>query len=319
MSMSSADPPGSPGAAAQRRIDLRRILCPIDFSEHSARAVRRARALADWYSAEVRLLHAYHVLPIAPFAPEMQPALLLTEEYRAELARELLRFAESRGPFRTPPQTAVAEGAPAASILAAARDWAADLIVIGTHGRSGLPRFVLGSVAEQVLRHAPCPVLTVPAHTASDEDRPAFSRILCAVDFSPCSTRGLDYAISLAQEADATLTVVHVFELQGALPERWRAALTPHAIQQELLALESERRERLARAVPPDVRTYCTVETVMAGGTSYREILRLSAERDADLIVLGVNGRSAADRLFFGATTSHVVRQAECPVLTIHR
>jgi nucleotide-binding universal stress UspA family protein len=298
-------------------IQLRRILCAIDFSSHSARALRHAERLADWYEADLRLLHTYHVLPVAPFGPEMTAAALLTEEYRAQLKDELLRFSECRGPLRTRLRADVVEGTPASCILDAARDWPADFLVVGTHGRSGLPRLVLGSVAERVLRQAPCPVLTVPAPVARGDTRAVFKRIVCAVDFSPSSSRALEYATSLAREADASLAVLHVFELQGAFPERWREALTPHVIQQELLALQSERRERLERAVPDAVRAYCTVETVMRDGTPYREILRVAEERDADLIVLGVHGRNAADLLFFGSTANHVIREAACPVFTI--
>lgn len=298
-------------------IELRRILCAVDFSAHSARALRHAERLADWYDAELRLLHTYHVLPVAPFAPEMTPAMLLTEEYRTQLKQELLRVSECRGPLRTRLQAEVVEGAPAACIVNAAREWPADLLVLGTHGRSGLPRFILGSVAERVVRQAPCPVLTVPAPVARGDTRAVFKRIVCAIDFSPSSLRALDYAMSLAQEADASLHVLHVFELQGALPERWRDALTPRALQDELLALESERRERLQRAVPDASRSYCAVETVMRDGTPYREILRAAEERDAELIVLGVHGRNAADLWFLGSTANHVIRQSQCPVLTI--
>jgi nucleotide-binding universal stress UspA family protein len=190
--------------------------------------------------------------------------------------------------------------------------------VLGTHGRSGFERLVLGSVTERVLRKAPCPVLSVPRQVdAAAQVTPQFKRILCPVDFSECSMRALDYAVSLAQEADACLTVQHVFDLEGTMSEHWRDRLTPPSLRQELEMLEDERRERLARALPESVSTYCDVETVMTSGTPYREILRLAGEKQSDLIVLGVHGRGAADLLFFGSTTNQVVRQAACPVLTI--
>jgi nucleotide-binding universal stress UspA family protein len=129
--------------------------------------------------------------------------------------------------------------------------------------------------------------------------------------------RALKYATSLAQEADGCLTVAHVFELEGSMPENWRATLTPQSIRHELIALENERREKLAHAVPESVSTYCQVETVMSSGTPYREILRLADEKKSDLIVIGIQGRSAADLMFFGSTANHVVRQATCPVLTV--
>jgi len=146
---------------------------------------------------------------------------------------------------------------------------------------------------------------------------PVFKRILCAVDFSDCSMRALDFALSLAQETDARLTVLHVFDLEGAMSEHWRDRLTPPSLRKELETLEGERRERLARALPEGVGTYCDIETVMTGGTPYREILRLADDKQSELIVMGVHGRHAADIWFFGSTTNNVVRQAPCPVLTI--
>ena len=147
--------------------------------------------------------------------------------------------------------------------------------------------------------------------------RPLFKRILCPVDLSDCSMRALDYAISMAQEADACLTVLHVLDLEGAMSEQWRDRLTPPALRKELETLENERRDRLARAIPATVSSFCDVETVIASGTPYREVLRVAGEKHSELIVMGVHGRHAADLLFFGSTTNHVVRQAPCPVLTI--
>jgi nucleotide-binding universal stress UspA family protein len=161
-------------------------------------------------------------------------------------------------------------------------------------------------------------VLSVPRQTGpATPVGPLFKRILCAVDFSDCSMRALDYAVSMAQEADACLTVLHVFDLEGAMSDRWRDQLTPPSLRKELETLENERRDRLARTIPASVGTFCDVATVMTSGTAYREILRTAGEKHSELIVMGVHGRNAADMLFFGSTTNHVVRQAPCPVLTI--
>jgi nucleotide-binding universal stress UspA family protein len=129
--------------------------------------------------------------------------------------------------------------------------------------------------------------------------------------------RALKYASSLAQEADACLTVAHVFELEGTLPQNWREALTPKSVRAELIKIEDERREKLAHAVPEQVSTYCEVERVLTSGTPSREILRLADEKKSELIVIGVHGRSAIDMTFFGSTTNRVVREARCPVLTV--
>ena len=127
--------------------------------------------------------------------------------------------------------------------------------------------------------------------------------------------------MSLAQEADARLTVLHVFELLPELPPSSYegAQPLPQHVTEWIAVTGQARREQLEAAVPESVRTHCTVETAMANGTPYREILRVAAEQRSDLIVIGIHGRSATDLLFFGSTAQHVVRQATCPVLTLRR
>lgn len=125
------------------------------------------------------------------------------------------------------------------------------------------------------------------------------------------------YGMALAQEADARLTVLKVVELPADAHER-----LPHlspGVREYVAAVEEDHRQRLGSAVPEAVRAYCDVETMMVPGKPYREILRVAAEQRSDLIVIGVHGRGPADRLFFGSTTQHVVRQATCPVLTLRR
>lgn len=297
-------------------IEIKRILCPIDFSDFSQRAVDHAVAIARWYESTVTLLHVRALVPIAPAVPEMLPAMALTAEDRDELLAALGRYVPAEAGVTI--EREVVEGHAATEIVALARALPSDLVILGTHGRSGFERLLLGSVTERVLRKAPCPVLSVPRQTGpATPVGPLFKRILCAVDFSDCSMRALDYAVSMAQEADACLTVLHVFDLEGAMSDRWRDQLTPPSLRKELETLENERRDRLARTIPASVGTFCDVETVMTSGTAYREILRTAGEKHSELIVMGVHGRNAADMLFFGSTTNHVVRQAPCPVLTI--
>ena len=297
-------------------IEIKRILCPIDFSDFSQRAVDHAIAIARWYDSAITLLYVRPLVPIAPAAPEMLPSVTLSAEDRDELITALARFVPADSGVSI--EGDVVEGHAATEIVERAKALPGDLVILGTHGRSGFERLLLGSVTERVLRKAPCPVLSVPRQ--ADDGAPVgplFKRILCPVDLSDCSMRALDYAISMAQEADACLTVLHVLDLQGAMSEQWRDRLTPPALRKELETLENERRDRLARAIPATVSSFCDVETVIASGTPYREVLRVAGEKHSELIVMGVHGRHAADLLFFGSTTNHVVRQAPCPVLTI--
>lgn len=296
-------------------IEIRQILCPIDFSDFSRHALVHAVALARWYQSTITLLHVHYLAPIAPAAPDLPPTIL-DPELRDDVLQAMKRMAAAHVAPDVPVRYELDEGGAVAGILATAASLPGDLIVMGTHGRAGFERLILGSVTEKVLRKAPCPVLSVP-HPSAEPASPLFRRILCAIDFSDCSMRGLDYAISLAQEADATLTVLHVLELPPELPTDWRQTLSPPSLREHMVALEENRRAQLEQAVPAEVRTYCTVETEMEAGAPYRAILRMARDRHSDLIVIGVRGRGAADVTFFGSTANQVVRHASCGVLTI--
>ena len=304
-------------------IQMRRILCPCDFSDFSRRALDHAAALAKWYESTVTLFHVCAVAPTAVYAPAspILPSMILTGEDRDEVLASMKRFAATEVDASIPIEFEITEGTAAAEILARARAMPSDLIVMGTHGRSGFERLLLGSVAEKVLRKAACPVLLVPRRVADVVPAPPvlFKRIVCGIDFSECSMHALNHAISLAQEADAHLTVLHVLELPTELPPGQPEPVLkrPAKIRALIASIEEDRRLLLQQAVPESVRQYCTVETVLATGTPYREILRVAAEQKSDLVVIGVHGRGAADLFFFGSTTQHVVRQAACPVLTL--
>jgi nucleotide-binding universal stress UspA family protein len=148
-----------------------------------------------------------------------------------------------------------------------------------------------------------------------------FKKIVCAIDFSDCSMHALNYALSLAQEADANLTVVHVIELPPDVPREVHeyALADPPSLREYIAVAEEDRRARLKHAIPDSVRAFCTVDTVLATGKPYREILRIAEEHKADLLVVGIHGRGVIDRLLFGSTTQHLVRQAVCPVLTLRK
>ncbi len=304
-------------------IQIRRILCPIDFSDFSRRALDHAVAIATWYESTITILHVSAIAPVAAYAPgpAIVPSAVLTREDRDQLRASMRRFAEAEGRSRVPLEFEIREGSAAAEILALAASVPTDLIVMGTHGRSGFERLLLGSVTEKVLRKAACPVLSVPRHIPDVVPAPAvlFERILCAIDFADCSMHALNYAMSLAQEADARLTVIHVIEAPLEAPADFHETVfgAPRSLADYIAAAGEERRARLIAAVPEAVRAYCTVETMMPTGKPYREILRVASEQQSDLIVIGIHGRGAADLLFFGSTTQHVVRQAACPVLTL--
>ena len=202
-------------------------------------------------------------------------------------------------------------------IVLQAERLAADLVIIGTHGRSGFDRFLLGSVAEKVLRTSQVPVMTVPPHVpdAIPLGGHPFRRILYATDFYGGSEAALRYAASLAQHGAAQLTIMHVIE---PFPVGHDPMVgTSFDVAAYHANLETKARAKLRTVVPESIRLGCDTHDVLTIGKPYVEILHVAAERRVDLIVMGVHGRNVLDRLLFGSTTDHIVRRARCPVLTV--
>jgi nucleotide-binding universal stress UspA family protein len=297
-------------------IAIRRILCPIDFSEFGDRAVRHATSVARWYGAEI---HALHVAPILPEAWPVPPAVDRATGDLALLA-DLQRHLDCRlAPARAadvPVETCILNGGAAHEIVDYARRTAADLIVMGTHGRTGFRRLILGSVAATVLRKAPCPVLTVghadgPAHA----DGPPFRHVLYAVDLQPDGETIHSLALSLAQEAAANLTLAHVIE---PFFEEEIATHTHVSVAHYKQFLQSQLHDRLTQLIPAEVHTWCQSQVVVRIGTPWVELVRAANDCGAEIIVMGVRqGRGALDRLVFGSTAQRVLQHARCPVLTV--
>lgn len=304
-------------------IEIRRILCPVDFSDYSRLALDHAIALARWYGSTITVLHVFSPVPVVASAPGpvvFEP-MVLTPMDRDRLLADTRAFIEAERAPGVTTEAVLREGSTAAEILDQATSMNADLLVIGTHGRSGFERLLLGSVAERVLRKASCPVLTVPKRHAVVPAGPVlYKRILCPVDFSDSSLRALDYALSMVQEADGHLTVLHV--VSNEFERTADMASIVYDARKTIGDFPKEReealRQRLQEAVTGAAKS-CRVESLMTHGKPWREVLRVASERQSDLIVMGMHGRGVADLLFFGSTTQHVVREAECPVLTIRR
>jgi nucleotide-binding universal stress UspA family protein len=195
----------------------------------------------------------------------------------------------------------------------------ADLLVLGSHGRSGLQRWLMGSVTERVIRQAPCPTMVVGRRAPDTApDKPVrFENILCPVDFSDGSMLALEHAIGLAEESDAHLSVLHVIEVPPELREH--EILKDFNVDSVRAAAEADSLRRLRALIPEDARTYCTVDTAVREGAAFREILKAAAEKRADLIVMGLQGRGALDLLVFGSNTARVARGAPCPVLIVRQ
>ena len=299
---------------ATRRTSIERILCPIDFSDISHHALAHAAAIARWYEARLTLLYVFVNLPALDLPP-----LVLEEDDRARLFGQMRAFADI-----VPPEVQIdcqlqEERLVHDAILAQVAATQADLLVLGTHGRSGFQRLFLGSVTEKVIRKVKCPTLIVPPRAPDIAPGAAveFHRVLCPIDFSDGSLAALEYAINLAEEADGQLTLLHVTEMPAALTQE------PFVVEDEITRIRetaaTDARRKLANLIPENARAYCTIDTAVVEGRAYREILRRATEKKTDLIVMGVHGRGALDLLLFGSTTHHVIRASACPVLIVRQ
>lgn len=296
---------------------FRHILCPVDFSEASDRAIQYAIALARIHHADITALHVYP----SPFVPPDTPVLeaLSRDDDMRRLETEaaaLFADATTRG-LRV--DVIVEHGQAARDILTHAAALPADVIVMGTHGAGGFEHLMLGSVAEKVVRKATCPVFTVPPQAQFDAEAP-FKKLVCAVDFSEWSLAALEEACAIAEESRGSVTAVHVIEwpwseaspdLEG-IPAPQAAALVEYRRYQETMA-----RSRLDTVVGEVCRNRCHVDMRVVHGKPYTEVLCAAEREHADLVVVGVHGRNPLDVFFFGSTTHQVVRRAPCPVLTL--
>jgi nucleotide-binding universal stress UspA family protein len=290
---------------------IERILCPLDFSDFSAKAYDYAQSLARHYQAKLFLQHVLQpIFSAYPLYACPETAQNLFQDLRAYAEQELREFVTSHTRTGIEPESVISEGMVTDQILACAEAHAVDLIVMGTHGRQGFDHLLLGSVTEKILRKARCPVLAIgkPAHDfvapASDADPVRLDRIVFATDFSRHAERALDYALSLAQEYKAELTLLHVLE---EIPPSW-----------DLATVTSDVVSRLERPIPAEARNRCMLKSRMRVGRPYQEIVRYALETETDLVVLGVRGRNALDLALFGSTAHRVIHQAPCPVLAVH-
>jgi nucleotide-binding universal stress UspA family protein len=291
---------------------LHKILCPVDQSDTSGRALDYALMLGAWYGASVEVVEIVW-LPVPPVAGV--GLQVMSREQLEECGAALHAFVKSHNTHGVHVESTIRQGLVAPEILALAGSLAADLVVMGTHGRSGFERFLLGSVAERVLRRAPCPVLTIPHHSIAAPATPApFQTILCPLDFSPASTETVQFALALAQESGKRLILLYVFDWpkDRPTPVGTGADMTADRHQRQAGALRE-----LRQMVPDDARNWCTCIERTAVGRPHEEILRTAETEGADLIVMGVHARHGLQVGYFGSTANHVVREAKCPVLAV--
>lgn len=298
-------------------VEFTHILCPTDLSEASRRPLTYAAALARWYTAQLTVLYVVPTFDPMPVRSGSLhgPVQMVYPVSREEVLEELRRVVEDAGAGSIDAMLTAEAGDPSRTIVDQALAVRADLVVMGTHGRSGSERFMVGSVAEKVVRTAPCPVLTVPPHvTATLPAEVRFKSILCPMDFSPSALLAFGFALDLARQADGAVTVLHVIEWLTDDEPREHAHFNVPEYRQHLI---DDARQRVQALMAEESRTWSAIHDVVVLGRAHREILRIAADVQAELIVMGAQGRGGLGLALFGSTTHQVVRAALCPVLTV--
>ncbi len=292
---------------------ISRILVATDFSVCARRAVDYGACMARAWSARVDLLHVVEMLRgLEIDEPLVDPLLELRRKESERLLGDLTTGVKGEG---LGVEWHLCAGIPSEQIVQTALEQRADLIVVGTYGRTGLEHIMLGSTAERVIKLAPCPVLTVRV-SGGDEEKgatmsPRIQHVLAPVDFSSPSLDALEYAIQLVDRFGARLSLIHVLE-----PIYFDLELGLGRIEQEVeMRTHWEAQlEGLAQVVK---ERGLAAGSVVLGGIPSESILAYARAQACDLIVMGTHGRRGLTRLRYGSVAEAVLRQAPCPVLTV--
>ena len=315
-----AKQPRGAHAIGMKKLSIQNIVVPIDFSKMSIQAIKTAGGLARRFAASVHLAHVHHFDYAADFvapAPPIVPFSFMPYEQDGErsVARELTALAREYGVSSA--NCHVLGGAPPFDeICRLAQQIPADLIVMPTHGYTGLKHVFLGSTAERVVQHSPCPVFVVRPRKGKSKTggTPTPHTILVPVDFSGCSRGGLRYAIDLANEFGARIILLHATYL-GYIYSSEGTALYDIPALQKVARKNAERQMRqLVRSVNFGGVKF---ETAFTDGSPVLDICAFAKDHNVDLIITSTHGLTGLEHILIGSIAEHVVRHAPCSVLVV--
>lgn len=284
-------------------LTIRRVLFPTDFSEAAARAFPQAAFLADWHDAEL------HIVNVTEGREEPADALPVEPETLSEWFRE---SGTDAGPDwdALPVVQKQVSGEPAERLVSYVEDRDIDLVVMGTHGRRGVRRMLLGSVTEEVIRGADCPVLTVRTD-APEAPRTAVRRILVPVDFSEASETAVLHAKEIAQTYGAEIHLLHVIE-EVVYPSAYGVEMPPISSEEVTARLEQSLGNMAREGIG-----YEHVQISVTVGYAPLTILDYVEDNEMDLLVIATHGRSGLDRVLLGSVAERVLRQSPIPVFVV--
>lgn len=287
-----------------KHISISKILVTTDFSSVSDHALDFAISLARRYDARIYLAHVITPDPFQFAEPQLAQATYEKVRQAAEEGvTDILISGKLRG---IPHEVLLEEGNVWPTLEGLIRKHEIDLVITGTHGRGKVQKILIGSVAEEIFRKADCAVLTVgPKVQNGHAPEIELNHILFATDFGPGAEKAAAYAFSLAQEHNATLTLLHVIESAAAYTEESVAR------QREINVV------RMKKLMPEGGENWCTPEFRATFGAAVEEILIAAKESKADLIVMGAKARNSLAGHAPMTVAYNVVSKATCPVLTV--
>jgi nucleotide-binding universal stress UspA family protein len=302
-----------------KRAMIRNILVPVDFSEMSIQSIKTARRLARRFGASIHLAHVrqFDYAGFSAPAPPLVPCSLITYEQEGEkrVLKELNALGREHGVSSA--TCHILGGGPAFDeICRLAQKIPADLIVMPTHGRTGLKHVFLGSTAERTVQHSPCPVFVtrVNAFQSRNGSRSPINTILVPVDFSDCSREGLQYAIEFASQFGARIILLHATYLGYIYSSEGTAIY-------DIPALQKTARKNAERHMRQLVRTVnfggVKLETAFTDGSPVLDICTFAKDYDVDLIITSTHELTGLKHVLIGSVAEQVVRRAPCSVLVV--
>lgn len=275
------------------------ILVPTDFSEPAAHALRFAARLAERFGARVRLMYADYFVPPVDFSASAAVEYALTSDEAADEAKKhLVRLAEEYLPKKVEYETRVVIDSPVPAIVDEARYCKADLIVMGTHGRTGFRRLIVGSVAESVMRIVNIPLIAISPLTDERRISAGLSRVVCAADYSPESREALRVCATLADSPLSKIVVVRCLDVD-----------TPQEAADEIV--------RLQQWTPAEILDRCQYKLLPADHPA-EQVVELGKLVHADLIATGCVSNRSTTEVMRGTIAERIVERSDCPVLVVN-
>ena len=292
---------------------VRRIVCATDFSPASEAAWAEARLLGKLFDAEIVLVHSMEPLPIvtgeAYLPPDVYEGLVAATRREAEAGFD--RLLENVTGSGLKVRIRQEDGPPAQRILHIVDEESADLLIAGTHGRTGFERLLLGSIADRLVRQATCPVLIARADLPGEPPR-EIRRICYATDFSPTARAAWPWVATIAAAARAEVDLVHV--TLEPVPDRHMSA---EIVARMATLVQEKGRADVEQFLEQSTLPRDRVRVHLPQGVAGEQIVRRARMHAADLIVMGTHGWSGVVRWMLGSVAQHVIQTAPCPVLTV--